>query len=68
MTAEELFRPVPPAVVATCCVCRTLTSAPIAVRYIETASGPGHTLYVCPDHIYGVELGMTTRAELRTRP
>ncbi len=53
--------------VATCCVCRTRTRAPIAVRYIEQTSGPGYTLYVCPDHIHDVKPAMTLE-ELRRRP
>ncbi|MBT2489993.1 hypothetical protein J7E96_16005 [Streptomyces sp. ISL-96] len=31
------------------CRCERLTLAPVAVRYIEPASGPGVTLYACPD-------------------
>ncbi|MEV0438964.1 hypothetical protein AB0I84_09430 [Streptomyces spectabilis] len=34
---------------AVCCRCKRLTAAPVPVRYIERASGPGWTLYACPD-------------------
>ncbi|MFE0644331.1 hypothetical protein ACFW2Y_22380 [Streptomyces sp. NPDC058877] len=36
--------------VALCVACRTTTHAPVAVRWIQGASGPGATLYACPDH------------------
>lgn len=32
-----------------CCRCGRETAAPVGVRYIERASGPGVTLYACPD-------------------
>ncbi|MEV0444554.1 hypothetical protein AB0I84_14320 [Streptomyces spectabilis] len=35
--------------VAVCCRCGRATLAPVEVRYIERASGPGVTLYACPD-------------------
>lgn len=54
-TAEELFPLVLPGRVALCIECKTLTRAPIAVRWIQSASGPGTTLYACPDH--AVKLG-----------
>jgi len=34
---------------AVCCRCKRLTFAPVAVRYVERVSGPGWTLYACPD-------------------
>ncbi len=34
---------------AVCWKCGRLTLAPVAVRYVERASGPGVTLYACPD-------------------
>lgn len=34
---------------AVCCRCKRLTFAPVAVRYVERVSGPGRTLYACPD-------------------
>ncbi|WP_190233269.1 MULTISPECIES: hypothetical protein [Streptomyces] len=34
---------------AVCCRCERLTLAPVAVRYVERASGPSVTLYACPD-------------------
>lgn len=33
---------------ATCCICHRLSHTARPVRYIERASGPGHTLYACP--------------------
>ncbi|GGZ12232.1 hypothetical protein GCM10010387_00080 [Streptomyces inusitatus] len=38
----------------TATVCGHITSAPVAIRWIQTASGPGRTLYACPDcvHLY----------------
>ncbi|MFD7539540.1 hypothetical protein [Streptomyces sp. NPDC059819] len=54
-TAEELFPLVLPGRVALCIECKTLTRAPIAVRWIQSTSGPGTTLYACPDH--AVQLG-----------
>lgn len=30
-------------------LCERETVAPVAVRYIERESGPGVTLYACPD-------------------
>lgn len=35
--------------IAVCVLCERETFAPVAVRYIERASGPGETLYACPD-------------------
>jgi hypothetical protein len=34
---------------AVCCRCERLALAPVAVRYVERVSGPGRTLYACPD-------------------
>ncbi|WP_327375737.1 hypothetical protein OG393_18330 [Streptomyces sp. NBC_01216] len=50
MTAEELFPTVLAGHVALCVKCHTLTNAPVAVRWIQSNSGPGTTLYACPDH------------------
>ncbi|MFB6535086.1 MULTISPECIES: hypothetical protein [Streptomyces] len=41
--------------VALCIKCHKLTDAPVAVRWIESDSGPGATLYACPEH--AVQLG-----------
>ncbi|MFJ1845832.1 MULTISPECIES: hypothetical protein [unclassified Streptomyces] len=35
---------------ALCIRCKTVTYAPIPVRWIESTSGPGTTLYACPAH------------------
>lgn len=32
-----------------CCRCERITVTPVAVRHIERTSGPGVTLYACPD-------------------
>lgn len=50
MTADELFPTVLAGRVALCVTCHTLTNAPVAVRWIQSTSGPGTTLYACPDH------------------
>ncbi|MFJ9161193.1 hypothetical protein ACIRPS_30835 [Streptomyces griseoviridis] len=50
MTADELFPVVLAGHVALCVKCKALTRAPIPVRYIQSNSGPGTTLYACPDH------------------
>lgn len=34
--------------VALCIGCHRLTTAPVAVRWIENSSGPGTTLWGCP--------------------
>ena len=34
---------------AVCCRCERDTVAPVPVRYVERASGPGVTVYACPD-------------------
>ncbi|MFD7646729.1 MULTISPECIES: hypothetical protein [Streptomyces] len=39
---------------APCCRCKRWTYAPVAVRWIPAASGPGHTLYACPSHAAGL--------------
>ncbi|MFF4495504.1 hypothetical protein [Streptomyces sp. NPDC001546] len=51
--------------VALCVVCKTVTKAPVAVRHIESTSGPGATLYACPDHVAKVSPGPTL-GELET--
>ncbi|GGP40462.1 hypothetical protein [Streptomyces melanogenes] len=49
MTGDELFPLTLPGPVAVCCDCHGITRAPIPVRWIQSTSGPGTTLYVCPD-------------------
>lgn len=49
MTADELFPSLPPVRGALCIRCHRNTTAPIPVRWIESNSGPGTTLYACPD-------------------
>ncbi|GAA0456008.1 hypothetical protein GCM10009544_18420 [Streptomyces stramineus] len=48
MSVAEYFPPIPEAPAAQCCKCLRATSAPVAVRYVETGSGPGIPLYACP--------------------
>ena len=36
---------------ALCCHCQRLTYAPVTIGYIQRPSGPGVTLYACPDHV-----------------
>lgn len=50
MTVEELFPVVLTGFVALCVECKTVAQAPIPVRWIQSTSGPGTTLYACPDH------------------
>ncbi|AJC60162.1 hypothetical protein [Streptomyces sp. 769] len=42
---------------AVCCRCGRPTLAPVAVRYVERASGPGVTVYACPDCAPRLTLG-----------
>ncbi|HEY8977995.1 MAG TPA: hypothetical protein VIU15_00240 [Streptomyces sp.] len=42
---------------APCCHCGRWSSAAIACRHIERASGPGFTLYACPDCVVIVGVG-----------
>ncbi len=51
MTRDGLTNPPAPVHVALCVKCRTLTNAPVAVRWIQSVSGPGTTLCACPDHV-----------------
>lgn len=59
MTGEELFPLVLPGPVALCCDCHRLTTAPIPVRWIPSTSGPGTTLYACPEHAAKLGAGPT---------
>jgi len=42
---------------AVCCRCERWSSAAIACRHIERASGAGLTLYACPDCVVIVGVG-----------
>ncbi|MFK0289506.1 hypothetical protein ACIQU6_03320 [Streptomyces sp. NPDC090442] len=55
MTRDGIVGPIPDVQVALCIRCHTLTTAPVAVRWIASACGPGTILYACPTH--AVELG-----------
>ncbi|WP_406002185.1 hypothetical protein [Streptomyces sp. NBC_00829] len=59
MTRAELFPVVAFGHVALCVECKTVTRAPIPVRWIQSTSGPGTTLYACPDHAVKVGAGPT---------
>ncbi|MCX5203898.1 hypothetical protein OG897_20875 [Streptomyces sp. NBC_00237] len=48
MTREWLNGTLPEPTPALCIGCKCLTTAPVVVRCIESASGPGTTLYACP--------------------
>lgn len=50
MTREALTNELPAVNVALCVECRALTHAPVPIRWIESVSGPGTTLYACPGH------------------
>ncbi|MFC7817316.1 hypothetical protein ACFUTR_22065 [Streptomyces sp. NPDC057367] len=43
--------------VALCVVCKTDTKAPVPIRDIPSTSGPGMTLYACPEHVVDVSPG-----------
>lgn len=66
MTAEELFPVVVAGHVALCVECRTITRAPIPVRYIQGNSGPGTTLYACPNCAPKLGAGPTPDDEILT--
>lgn len=66
MTAEELFPVVLAGRVVLCVECKTLTRAPIPVRYIESNSGPGTTLYACPNCAPKLGAGPTPDDEIST--
>lgn len=40
--------------VALCVVCKKVTKTPVPVRDIPSTSGPGTTLYACPEHVADV--------------
>ncbi|QNE75636.1 hypothetical protein [Streptomyces finlayi] len=67
MTAEELFPVVLAGFVALCVECKTITRAPIPVRWIQSTSGPGTTLYACPTHAVTLGAGPTPEDELPAR-
>ncbi|MFF2507086.1 hypothetical protein ACFVTY_27480 [Streptomyces sp. NPDC058067] len=67
MTAEEQFPVVVASHVALCVECKTLTHAPIPVRYIQSNSGPGTTLYACPEHAVKLGAGPTPDDVISTR-
>ncbi|MFF3210576.1 hypothetical protein ACFYYB_07920 [Streptomyces sp. NPDC002886] len=60
MTTKEPFPLVLPERVALCILCKTLTSAPVAVREIHSSSGPGTTLWACPEHAVTLGAGPTS--------
>ncbi|WP_274555951.1 hypothetical protein [Streptomyces spiramyceticus] len=59
MSPDELFPEVPPGPIALCCHCHNLTGAPVAVRWIESTSGPGTTLDACPEDAAKLGAGPT---------
>ncbi|OKJ50845.1 hypothetical protein [Streptomyces sp. CB02115] len=65
MTADELFPVVLAGHVALCVECKTVTRAPVPVRWIQSTSGPGTTLYACPDHAVTLGAGPTPEDVLR---
>ncbi len=48
MTLDERFPVVPTAHVEPCTECKTVTRAPVAIRWIQGTSSSGRTLYACP--------------------
>ncbi|MFI5940676.1 hypothetical protein ACIBCB_10530 [Streptomyces uncialis] len=67
MTADELFPVVLAGFAALCIECKTVTGAPVPVRWIQSSSGPGTTLYACPDHAMKLGAGPTPGDVLQTR-
>ncbi|MFF2788661.1 hypothetical protein ACFVT6_18125 [Streptomyces sp. NPDC058049] len=57
MTIDGLTTPPPLGNVAVCVKCHCLTATPVAVRHIESTSGPGTTLWACPEHAASVAPG-----------
>lgn len=55
----ELFPVALTGFVALCIRCHRNTTAPTPVRWIESTSGPGTTLYACPDHAPELGAGPT---------
>lgn len=43
---------------AVCCYCQRWTYAPVEVRHIERPSGPGFTLFACPDDAVKLQHGL----------
>lgn len=50
MIREALTNELPAVGIALCIECRELTNAPVPIRWIQSVSGPGTTLYACPGH------------------
>lgn len=50
MTRDGLTNPTPTVHAALCIKCHQLTKRPVAVRWIQSNSGPGTTLWACPEH------------------
>lgn len=50
MTRDGLTAAPPTGDVAVCVACKKITTAPVAVREIQSTSGPGTTLWACPEH------------------
>ncbi|MCX4806480.1 hypothetical protein OG594_33495 [Streptomyces sp. NBC_01214] len=57
MTVDGLTTPPPLGDVALCIVCHETTTAPVRVQYIESTSGPGTTLWACPEDAPSVTPG-----------
>lgn len=67
MTREGITGPIPAVNIALCIKCHKLSDAPVAVRWIESDSGPGTTLYACPEHAVELGAGPTPDDVIRTR-
>lgn len=66
MTSQGLTDPTPAVTVALCIKCKKNTSAPVAVRWIQSMSGPGTTLYACPECAPKLGVGPTPDDEVST--
>lgn len=66
MTRNVLTGPAPQTSTAICCRCGRVTGAPVAVRWIQSDSGPGVVLYSCPECAPQLVLGPTPGDVIRT--
>jgi len=68
MNRDALTSEPPSPFEAPCCRCERWTGAAVACRFIERASGPGVTLYACPDCVLTVGVGPTTDDVIHSTP
>lgn len=59
MSPEGLTEEPPTGAVDLCVECQSPTNAPVAVRWVQTSSGPGRILWACPAHVTELVPGPT---------